>query len=219
MLASTVTPKVERYLEDHREEVIELYGTDEPSIDVVRERLNEEQPSQIINPIDVALELIDAIEAVKRRSIVLPLAMFHIGTLYCYFEVCLEDRKVPEILHESFSLQRARAYGQKPSKRKKAKLDKLLEPHLKKVRGEYEGGLDEPHHTYTRMYLNVHPELIEEIVATNDPRTINSKEREAWTEKDLEDYAVRILRGKISPIAREFGYRFGDKDVTIPRDD
>jgi hypothetical protein len=222
LLASTVTPKVEGFLKEKRKEIVKRYGTDKPHIDVVRKRRYPTKPSESpesADPIDVALELRDAIRAVEQRNFVLPLAMFHIGALFSYFEVCVEERNVPEILHESYSRQRASAYGRKPSERKEAELDKALAPHLKTIRREYEKGERMPHHIYTQWYLNVHPKLIDEIVEINNPRTINSKKREAWTKEDLEDYAVRILREEISPIAREFGCRFGDKGVTIPRDD
>ncbi len=224
-LASTVKPKVERFLEEKRKEIVERYGTDKPHIDDVRKRRYPTKPSESsesADPIDLALELRDAIEAVGRRRLLLPFAMFHIGALFSYFELCLMDSKVrdlPPSVKDYFRKMAAVEDGRRPSEQREAKLNALLAPHEEKVRKEYEGGEREPHHTFTRMYLNVHPDLIEGIVEVNNPRTINSKKREVWTEKDKYDYASRIFKERIRPIAAEFGCRFGDKGVTIPKDD
>ena len=214
LLASTVTPKVEGFLKENRKEIVDRYGTDKPDIDVVRQKLHQNQPSQIINPIDVALELRDAIRAVERRNFVLPLAMFHIGALFSYFEVCLEERDVPRSLKESYRKMAAAEDGLKPHKPRQKKIDEVLEEPIRKIKDSYEEGDDATQVELTDWLLDVYPNLIDDIVEAMSPRTIRKKKPDEWTADDKRYYARKILMRAVTPIAREYGRPvFGDRGV------
>ena len=213
-LASTVTPKVEKYLEDNREEIVRRYGADKPHIDVVREKLHREQPVEVIDPIDVALELREAIEAVKRRNFVLPLAMFHIGGLFDRFEMILGKRDVPLSLKESFRSMVAAEDGLKPHKPRLKKIDEVLEAPISTIEDSYAEEDDLTQVELVDWLLNVYPTLPNEIVAAMKPRTIRNKKPDEWTADDKRYYGRTRLMKEATRIAREHGRPvFGDHGV------
>jgi len=213
LLASTVTPKVEGFLKEKRTEIVERYGTDKPHIDVVREKIHQKQPSQVIKPIDVALELRDAIEAVERRNFILPLAMFHIGALFSYFEVCLEDRDVPSSLKESYRRMAAAEDGRKPHEPRQERLKKLLDDHLRTIEDSYLEGDDFTQVEATDWLLGLYPELIKKIIKIMEPPTIRTRRRDEWTADDEKYYARKILMKNVKPISEKYGRVFGHPGV------
>lgn len=218
LLASTVTPKVERFLKEKREEIVKRYGTDKPHIDVVREKLHQKQPSQVIDPIDVALELRDAIEAVERRSISLPLAMFHIGALFSYFEVCVENRDLPKVLQEIIRRKRAAEDGLKPHEQRLARIDEVLAQPKRIVEDSYAEGDDFTQVEATDWLLRLYPSLIDEIVEATNPRTIKNKTSDEWSADDKKYHARKRLMQELTPIARRYGRVFGDPGVKKSKD-
>jgi hypothetical protein len=213
-LASVVTAKIEGFLKEKREEIVERYGTDKPHIDVVREKLHQQQPSQIVNPIDVALELRDAIEAVRRRSFLLPLAMFHIGALFSYFEVCLKERDVPTSLKESYRRMAAAEDGLRAHEERQKKIEEVLAEPIIIIRTSYEEDDEATQDIITDWLLGVYPTLIDDIVEAMNPRTIRKKKPDEWTADDKRYYARKRLMKEVTRIAREYGRPvFGDPGV------
>jgi hypothetical protein len=217
-LARAVTPKVERYLEDNREKIVERYGTDKPHIDLVRKRRYPTKPSESsesADPIDIALELRDAIEAVERRSFVLPLAMHHIGGLLAYFEVCLRDRDVPRSLMEKHMKEMTGMLRREKETSKKEDLDEILAGPLWEVEEAWKGGNERTHIQMAEWILEEYPHLVEGIVDIKKPPLIKGKKREDWTWEDKYYNARQTLIKEIKKIDKkhDFNRVFGKKGV------
>jgi hypothetical protein len=170
---------------------------------------------EVIETIDVALELRDAIEVVKQQSIVSPLAMFHIGGLFGHFEVIEQNRKAPTRLKEKHMREMVSILRKEAEADKKEDLDEILARPLSEVEEAWEGGDERTHIQMAEWILEEYSHLVEGIVEIKKPPRIRGKKRKDWTWEDKYHNAKQTLRKETKKIAdeRDFNRVLGKKGV------